>query len=127
MFFPGCIFLSKSQLSVYNQLRTENLKELCRKNNVNLQELKDIHEVVKNLVSRHSEATSDIEALKGNRHCLGDSLQEELHKEMNIVKRCIEGKFTLDDNSTQTLVDESEKKLCAYAQVCKYKIILIFI
>lgn len=125
-FVAGYTSLAKTQLSKYNQLKTDDLKELCEKNNVNLIELKNINNAVDKLFMKTFEATKNLYTVKKNKHCLGDSLQGELQKGMNIVKRCIAGNITLSDRSIQININRSERKLCAFLKICKIEIMYFF-
>lgn len=119
IFNIGDIIFAKAQLSKYNELTEKKLNEMCLKKKVNITEITNIQLIVNRLFLKSIEANGDFKAFKTNKHCLGYSLQEELHKEMNVVKRCIEGTISLDDNATQILVEQSERKLCAFSRFGK--------
>lgn len=108
----------------YKQLTVDELKKLCAENKVNLTELENIHSYVEDLLFDSIAPTKNPDALKEEKHCLGDSLQSLLKKEMFIVKRCINGSIQLDNSIIQTLIDDSERKLCALSRLGKIENII---
>lgn len=119
IYFAGCMSFASAQLYQYKQLTDSDLKKMCQQNKVNLTELENLQEGIDNLLFESITPTKNPDELKKKPNCLGNTLQIRIQRQMNIVRKCLQGNITLDDGTVHSLIQESEKKLCALSRLGK--------
>ncbi|XP_051157265.1 uncharacterized protein LOC127279138 [Leptopilina boulardi] len=121
--FLGCISYIEAQLDSYYNLTVTDIKEKCKNNVVDLNELNVIHNDIENFFFDENTNELSIEdAFETNDNCMDSiNITSILQSELKIIKKCLKGNISILDEDIEILIRQSIKKLCAFTRLSLFQ------
>ncbi|XP_051159980.1 uncharacterized protein LOC127280775 isoform X1 [Leptopilina boulardi] len=118
----SCISNTEAQLDSYYKLSRNEIREKCKNNAVDLNEINEIYKDVYNFHLGKHELSIEDALSKTDDNCMGDlNLTNIIQSGLKVIQNCLKDDISLTDDDIKVLIRKILNKLCTATRLQLYE------
>ncbi|XP_051159981.1 uncharacterized protein LOC127280776 isoform X5 [Leptopilina boulardi] len=118
----SCISNTEAQLDSYYKLSRNEIREKCKNNAVDLNEINEIYKDVYNFYLGKHELSIEDALSKTDDNCMGDlNLTNIIQSGLKVIQNCLKDDISLTDDDIKVLIRKILNKLCTATRLKLYE------